>query len=268
MEEYLNEQRFIDDANDLVLALEKALLALESGVIDESLTEEVFRTMHTLKGAANMFGFTHINELTHNLENVFSGFRSAGMFDRAVLTTAYESVDLIKNLLNYGRKGEIGAELTEAMQEMIARCELMLKSTSGNGDEAGKGAPETFLVRIRPAGGLQSQPNSPLVYLVEELCGLGPSECKFAQSAAGPESPVLYLGWDVYLATGSGENTVRDVFLFVEDDCRLEVVLLAKANAFSVPEFVAAVAATPYDAGAERLELLAILANKEAPAQV
>ena len=32
-----------------------------------------------------------------------------------------------------------------------------------------------------------------------------------------------YLAWDILLTTDKGENAIKDVFIFVEDDCELTV---------------------------------------------
>ena len=54
------KEKFIADALDLLAGLEKAVLSLEKNKNDSNLIEEIFRGMHTLKGAGVMYGFKNI----------------------------------------------------------------------------------------------------------------------------------------------------------------------------------------------------------------
>ena len=63
-----NQKRFVEDALDLLNELDEGLLQLEANPQATAPLEQVFRTMHTIKGGANMFGFENIGELAHHLE--------------------------------------------------------------------------------------------------------------------------------------------------------------------------------------------------------
>ena len=63
-----NQKRFIEDALDLLNELDEGLMQLETNPQASAPLEQVFRTMHTIKGGANMFGFENIGELAHHLE--------------------------------------------------------------------------------------------------------------------------------------------------------------------------------------------------------
>ena len=64
-------QKFIEDASDLLTELEYTLLNLEKSPSDSRYIEEIFRSMHTLKGTAGMYGFDDIGKFTHKLENIY-----------------------------------------------------------------------------------------------------------------------------------------------------------------------------------------------------
>src|SRR6478609_5658938 len=66
-----NQKRFIEDALDLLNELDEGLLQLEANPQASAPLEQVFRTMHTIKGGANMFGFENIGELAHHLETLY-----------------------------------------------------------------------------------------------------------------------------------------------------------------------------------------------------
>ena len=50
------KKKFIEEATDLIDGLEKSLLELEENPDDQSIVQQVFRVMHTLKGNSGMFG--------------------------------------------------------------------------------------------------------------------------------------------------------------------------------------------------------------------
>ena len=56
-------QKYLEEANDLLLELEKNLLLLEETPGDAEGVEIAFRVMHTLKGSSSMFGYQQISEL-------------------------------------------------------------------------------------------------------------------------------------------------------------------------------------------------------------
>ena len=66
-----NQKRFIEDALDLLNELVEGLLELEDNPQATPRLERVFRTMHTVKVGANMFGFESIGELAHQLERLY-----------------------------------------------------------------------------------------------------------------------------------------------------------------------------------------------------
>ena len=54
-------EKFIEEANELILLLEEALITLEDEPENEKQIHEIFRIMHTLKGSGAMFGFDNIS---------------------------------------------------------------------------------------------------------------------------------------------------------------------------------------------------------------
>ncbi|EAR10093.1 chemotaxis protein CheA [Reinekea blandensis] len=59
---------FQTEAEELLVEMEDALLALEDDPTNQELVNSLFRAMHTIKGAAGVFNFNHITEFTHPVE--------------------------------------------------------------------------------------------------------------------------------------------------------------------------------------------------------
>ena len=65
------KQSFREEAREILVDLESALLELNENRGDAELVGRVFRALHTIKGSGSMFGFEDMAAFTHNLENAF-----------------------------------------------------------------------------------------------------------------------------------------------------------------------------------------------------
>lgn len=67
---------FVQESEELLEQMEDALLAMEETPDDPEHLNSVFRAMHTIKGAAGIFGFDFIVSFTHPVETVMDKVRS------------------------------------------------------------------------------------------------------------------------------------------------------------------------------------------------
>ena len=84
------QQEFLAETQELVEALSRDLLLLDEAYhrnerIDPALINEIFRSVHTLKGIAGMFGYRHVGAVAHALEDLLE-FRSFHRRLRQVMT--------------------------------------------------------------------------------------------------------------------------------------------------------------------------------------
>jgi two-component system chemotaxis sensor kinase CheA len=87
-------QRFVAEARDLLQGAATGLLALEKNPGDDKAINEVFRSVHTLKGSVGLFDFPAFTKLVHAGEDVLSAVR-AGQ-----LGLTSELVDLLLDSLD------------------------------------------------------------------------------------------------------------------------------------------------------------------------
>ena len=100
-------QKFIEEASDLLSELEEVSLLLEKDVANKEIIERIFRIMHTIKGSAGMFGFSKIDEFTHQLETIYDLIRNDKMvISDEILEITFASIDHIKDLLGSKLEGE------------------------------------------------------------------------------------------------------------------------------------------------------------------
>lgn len=98
MEEF--KKKYIEEACEIIATLEDAILKLEANAGEMEVVEEVFRSMHTLKGGAAMFGFDNIRDVTHELENAYDQIRSGkNTVTKPLLDITLEGIDYFKHLL-------------------------------------------------------------------------------------------------------------------------------------------------------------------------
>lgn len=67
---------FVQESEELLEQMEDALLAMEASPEDEEQINRVFRAMHTIKGAAGIFGFDFIVAFSHPVETEMDKVRS------------------------------------------------------------------------------------------------------------------------------------------------------------------------------------------------
>lgn len=204
-------ESFREEALELLNALEGSLLELEADPDNADEISSVFRSMHTIKGSAAMFGFEHISKFTHEVESVMEKLRDGTIrADKRLIDLTLLARDHVRALLDEG--GEPGAELEAESARLIAEFRGLLDDDTamdhgGGGsaialvpddvdtrsigaDEAPRGAPiaptvasglsdtadlayeRTYRIRFRPDKGIYMSGTNPLM-LLSELAGFG-----------------------------------------------------------------------------------------------
>ena len=70
---------FLDETGEHLQNLSDQLMILESEPENEDTINEIFRAAHSLKGMAGTMGYKRMQNLTHDMENVFSEIRNGKM---------------------------------------------------------------------------------------------------------------------------------------------------------------------------------------------
>lgn len=236
-------QSFFEESSERLQEMETALLALDPAAPDEELINTIFRSAHSIKGAAGTFGFTDIGEFTHLLETLLEEVREASRtIDDDAVSTLLESVDCLKVLLDAERDGtdkdhEQIDTLAQALRELI-------EGEGAGGDPAPvtdegaapaePAAPDEacFEVRFAPHTQLLITGNEP-IRLIREL-GRNATATAQVDPATIPAFASLdpvecHLAWTIRVQGDVTEEAIREVFEWVEDECDLEVENLTAA---------------------------------------
>ena len=67
---------FLDEAKEHLQSLNDNIMTLEQDPENEDCINEIFRSAHSMKGMAGTMGYTRMQNLTHDMEDVFSDVRA------------------------------------------------------------------------------------------------------------------------------------------------------------------------------------------------
>lgn len=231
------KQKFVEEATEQINELEQALVQLDLNQEDMATIESIFRVMHSLKGGSAMFGFEKIDKFTHILENIYDRIRNKELkVTKEILDLTFEAVDHLRNLLNETAENERSLEL--ANNKFIERIENALneKQTPEHTsihDEPVEGKTKTYFIRFVPNEDIMKNGTNPL-YLLEDLAELGTILITPILSNI-PDFDKLdptktYTSWNIILSTNAGINAIIDVFIFVDDEARIETHKISDYN--------------------------------------
>lgn len=235
------QKRFIDEALEYFENLESVLLDLEEDFNNKEAIAEVFRVMHSLKGSGAMFGFDLLSEATHDLESLYELIRNGEMqLNASIVAFTLSSVDQLRQLLvlNPGDKEkqlveDILRSIALIMEQTAPENINETKGESSNVQENKTNSKHNFLIYFEPSADIAANGTNPL-YLIDELSTLGESVVQVDYSKLPDydhlEPEKTYLAWRVVLATDEDVDTLKDVFLFVQDSSKIQIIDLPEGN--------------------------------------
>ncbi|NUQ63094.1 MAG: Hpt domain-containing protein, partial [Pirellulales bacterium] len=116
---------FVIESKEHLSGIENRLLAIEAGGAgaDPALVNEVFRAVHSIKGAAGFLGLDILGKLAHETENVLNMVRNHELVPTAPVTDVLlRAADRLRGLLDdidRSNEQDISAHL-EALEQIVA----------------------------------------------------------------------------------------------------------------------------------------------------
>jgi two-component system chemotaxis sensor kinase CheA len=113
---------FLSEAREHLESIEKKILSLENQN-DNDTVNDIFRSMHTIKGVSSFLGLTAVKTLSHHMETVLDGVRKGSVAaNTEMIDTLLEGVDLLTRLVDdLGKKSE---QKIKAPQTRIFELEM------------------------------------------------------------------------------------------------------------------------------------------------
>ena len=123
---------FIDETKEHLQSLNEHILELEKEPENADTINEIFRAAHTLKGMAGTMGYTRMQRLTHDLENVFQEIRNGNMKANAkLIDILFRGLDALEGYLEI--ISTTGGEGTEDNEDIIKDLDELTKEGTGKG---------------------------------------------------------------------------------------------------------------------------------------
>lgn len=231
---------FFEESLEGLDVMESELLNLTPGDLDNETINTIFRAAHSIKGGSGTFGFTHVSDFTHVLETLLDQIREGSR----ELTSEYvnlllKSVDCLREMLgdlqtNQETDLTNATELKEKFEQILAGEEGVSEPQSSSpeandvADQPSQNALDTYEVIFKPQHHLFKTGNEP-IYLIEELAELGEidvvANIELVPDIHDISSDECYLTWTFYLETNKGEDAIKEVFEWVEDDAEISITL-------------------------------------------
>ena len=242
---------FFEEAAEHLATIERGLVELERSGGEPELMNEIFRSVHSIKGASGSFGLNDIAEFTHGFESVLDRLRQGQLSPSGPLTTVLlQASDVLAGLVRIAQaagdaqsSGELPAE-TETVRAALARVlaegeealpgaqsasassqaaarDAAPSRTNGGTGATSAGGMQRFRVSFRPGRELFRTGMDPLL-LLRDLEAIGTLSEIELDAAELPDLDLLdpetcYIGWRLTLSTTEGVEAIREVFTFVED---------------------------------------------------
>ena len=120
-------EMFFEEARELLMVLEEGLMELESRQGDRAFVDKVFRSAHSIKGAAAMVGLSNVAGFTDKIETVLDKIRSQIIpADSDCISTLLESRDQLNALIESAVSGDV----QNPPAALVARLEDLSKPPS------------------------------------------------------------------------------------------------------------------------------------------
>ena len=214
---------FLDESREHLQNLNTNVLALEQDSENMDTINEIFRTAHTLKGMAGTMGYKRMQNLTHDMENVFSEVRDGNIkVTSSMVDTLFQCLDALE---------EYVTTIQETSDEGDNDNQPIINALNACLDAKGGEAPKEEAPKKSKKGGKKAKEAAP-----EEKAEKAASEVTAIQLNEDEQKAVE----DAMLAN----KKLYSVLVKVQENC-----LLKAARAFlvfkAIEEFGEVVAANP-----------------------
>lgn len=246
----------VQEARELLAAMESALLDIEEAGASGERINAVFRAAHTIKGSAGLFGLDLVVQFTHAMESVLVRVRNGDLaMDPPLCALALACGDYLGTLID---ALEAGGELRDPDPDVRARllAELGLRlDAAPGGTTASLPAPASapagagWRIALQPAPDLLRQGMDPIPFIeyLERLGDLARIEthAEHLPALADLDPEVCYLDFVAELRGPVERATVLAAFDFIAEDCAIELTPLDEPPAGGEPPLAAGGATLP-----------------------
>ena len=143
---------FLDEAKEHLQSLNDNIMILEQDPENEDCINEIFRSAHSMKGMAGTMGYTRMQNLTHDMEDVFSDVRGGKIkIKSADIDVLLQCLDAIQEYVD---------NITENQDEGTDEHQNIIKALADirNGGGGGEAAPAAAAAPAESAPAAEGAP--------------------------------------------------------------------------------------------------------------
>ncbi len=241
-------QTFFEESFEGLDVMESGLLELDIGAVDSDTINAIFRAAHSIKGGSATFGFTNIATFTHAMETLLDEIRDGHReVSTEIVDILLQSVDCLRDMITAQRDGEDNDQ--ERIDQLQRGLDALLGTKTGNenapakdmGENSAKQeSPGEWKIAFSPHGNMLKTGNDPAL-LLRELESMGDLDIEVDTSKIPPleqmNPEACYLAWELILrGSGITEESIREIFSWVEDECDLIIEEISRFEESNEPE--------------------------------
>jgi two-component system chemotaxis sensor kinase CheA len=254
--DYLAEGRqvFVEESSELLQQAEYILLKLEDEPDNDELINDLFRTIHTIKGSAGLFGFDDVVAFTHVAESVMDQLRDKEIFlNDELMCLLLDSRDQISELVAHALDNtevpigdslrETGAELLKNLHQYL---DIKIPNTSEvitDEDELKALTESEIAIELTESETVTNDYWHISIRFNRNVLANGMDPLSFfryletvgdiiSMTTLTTDLPSLddinpeesYLGFEINLASTASKEAIAEVFEFVLEDCQLQIL--------------------------------------------
>ena len=130
---------FLVESHENLSRLDQELVELEKRPNDQALLASIFRVIHTIKGTCGFLGFSTLEKITHQAENLLSQLRDGKReLDPSLVSLILDTVDATRKVL--ASIEATGAEGSDGFEDLTERLRVSVRLPGAAGKQQGPAA--------------------------------------------------------------------------------------------------------------------------------
>ncbi|WHZ25209.1 MAG: Signal transduction histidine kinase CheA [Nitrospira sp.] len=232
------QEAFFEEAAEHLAVVEEGLLELEQHPEDVDLLNKIFRSAHSIKGTAGMFGFNAVAQFTHKMETLLDLLRNRQKsVSPSIADLLLKATDCLKTLIQATKTGaaiddetvhRLAGELASASapDSQASIIDVNRKVAQSVSAENG-GGDRTYVITWTPPEWLFQRGLDPL-QTFKELKSIGVLTGITLDMSRLPDLDCIdpekcYLSWTMQLTTGKNLKVIESIFEFIREDNTLSI---------------------------------------------
>jgi len=241
-------QTFYVEAQEHLESMENAFLHMDDGNVNDEVLNEIFRSAHTIKGSAGIFGLDHIVNFTHVVENVLDRARENEItIEKKLLDVLFSCRDHMQDLVDVTLDEfqqqetlqETGNRLLKALDpwsnessfdadEQTKHEDTSVNEINNEAELIDKKEDNCWHISLRLSSDCLRNGMDPMSFIkfltslgeiihIESITDNFPCPTEF-------DAENLYFAYEIALQSDADLETIENTFMFVQDDSDIEIL--------------------------------------------